>query len=95
MTTAEAIEKKEKEYGLAAELVKRFEALKLKQPKYFSNLQKIFAYVEELEKQLDLRREQEQRFLESLPDKVRARVEKDKAVLTLRKEILEMLKSSE
>lgn len=89
------VEQLEKEYDQAAEVLKRVESLKLKHPEHSSNLKKVLAYVNELEAQLDKRREEERKFLEGLPEKVQTRIEKDKAVLQLRKEVLEMLKPSE
>jgi len=87
--------KLEKEYALATELSKRVEKLRQKLPEYFNDRRKIFDVIEELEKQFASHLKEEAKFLESLPSKVQARLEKDKAVLALRKQILEMLKPSE
>lgn len=89
------LEELEKEYRLAEQASKRVEKLRQKANEYFENRKDLMRIIEEQEKQFLAHLEVEEKFLKSLPEKVQARIEKDKAVLALRKEVLEMLKPSE
>ena len=89
------IKKLEEEYAVASELAKRLERLRQKQPEYFRDRHKIFEAFAELEREFLVHLKEDKEFLEGLPQKVQERIDKDKALLELRKQILEMLKDSE
>ena len=89
------LDKLERDYALAKEVSERLETLRQKQPEYFSDRQKIFEAFEQLQKQFLAHLDEDKRFLEGLPGKIKERVEKDKAVLELKKQILELLKVPE
>lgn len=89
------VEDLEKEFAVVSELSKRLEKLKQKLPEYFSHQHEVFSAFEELENQFVKHLEDEKKFLESLPNKIRERIDNEKSVLKLRKELFEMLKPSE
>jgi len=88
-------EELEEEFSMQQELRKRSEKLKSKINEHLKNYREIMQVLDEQEEQIFVCLKLEREFLENLPKRVQKRLEIDRAVLELRKQILEMLKSSE
>ena len=86
------VEDLEKEFGIAEETRKRMEGLKQKVHEYMENRRDLFKIIEDQEKQFAAHLEDEKKFLEALPEKIKKRLETEKTLLELRKQILELTK---
>jgi phosphoglycerate-specific signal transduction histidine kinase len=89
----EELAEKEKEYELAEDVRKRMESLRQNQPEHLKNVKTIIEAFDTLDRQYDAHIQEEREFLEQLPEKVKARIEHDKAILELRKQVLEFIES--
>jgi len=85
------VDELEAEFTFAKDLAKRLEALKQRQPAFFKHQREIFDYVTALEQRFEQHLAAETQFLRMLPEKIKERIAQDKAVLELRKQILELM----
>lgn len=88
------LEKLEREFEEAKSLSARLDSLRHSQEQYFSNRKNLVETIEELKNRFMAHLDEEQRFLESLPGTMAACINREKEVLKLRKEMLEIINSA-